>query len=367
MLSLFSLIDMSIPSTFNTKVLDISTTELFKDAVLEAVRWLQKGEIISIPTETVYGLAADGLNPQALKKIFDAKGRPSTNPLILHVSSLTMLHKCARSVPDVVFKLSESFWPGPLTLVLEKSELVPDLVTAGGQTVAIRWPGHPFFREVISSLGSPIAAPSANISNRLSPTIADHVLQYFTGKIPLVVDGGHCAVGIESTVVDLTSSTPRLLRPGIISPSDLAEILPDLASSKIEFSDTAIKPQKEESHQTTALPLKAPGQLPLHYAPLKPLSVVEFIDEKNLFQFVNSKGLSCHHCFLLSHENLPLEENWGACVLIPEDPEAYARALFHQLHLADSESPDTSHIIVNLPPNSPQWLGIRDRLKKASH
>jgi len=355
-------------STFTTRVLDISTTELFSKAVLESVEWLRKGEIISIPTETVYGLAADGLNTLALEKVFATKGRPSTNPLILHVSSLKMLKMCVKRVPEVVYQLSESFWPGPLTLVLEKSELIPDIVTANSNTVAIRWPGHPFFREIIATLGSPIAAPSANISNRLSSTVADHVLRYFDGKIPLVVDGGHCAVGIESTVVDLTSARPKLLRPGIISPSDLSGILPTLFSEKVGFSKLLDKskahPSSMESVDTV---LKSPGQLPLHYAPLKPLSVLAFYDEDQLVQFATTRNLSCSDCFLLSHENLSLTQNWGAFVLIPDDPEAYARALFHLLHQADSDANDTKHIIVNLPPDSPKWLGIRDRLNKATH
>lgn len=347
---------------FITEILEIDTTDFFDKAVTQTVKILNHGQLAAIPTETVYGLAASGFNPEAVSKIYEVKGRPAHNPLILHVASIAMISRCADSIPEALYALSEEFWPGPLTLVLKKSGSVPDIVTAGGPTVAVRWPGHPFFRAVIERHGFPIAAPSANLSNRLSPTTAEHVKSQLFGMIPLIIDGGHCAVGIESTVIDLSSSPPVLLRPGIISPDELLPFLPDL-----KVPDH-IEPGSGTAHSgSQSKILKSPGQLDLHYAPNAPLSILPFDSESHLLHYISARGLMPHQVHLLSHQNIDLLQPWGSFSLIPDDPEAYARALYLQLHIADNSSPKPHLILVNLPPNSPKWLGILDRLTRASH
>ena len=185
---------------------------------------MRAGEVVALPTETVYGLAANALDEKAVAKIFQIKGRPAHNPIIVHVASNEMAKRCVKSWPELAEKLSKAFWPGPLTLVLPRAEKIPDIVTAGGETVGIRWPSHPFIQAVIRECGFPLAAPSANLSNQISPTNAEHVRAQLGGKIPLIVDGGQSQVGIESTVLDLTVSPPRILRPGMIHAESLAAV-----------------------------------------------------------------------------------------------------------------------------------------------
>src|SRR5687768_14960095 len=184
--------------------------------LIRAAELLRQGEVVALPTETVYGLAANALNAQAVAQIYKLKDRPAFNPIILHVSDVDMARKCVREWPPLAQKLADAFWPGPLTLVLPRAQQIPDIVTAGGSTVGIRWPRHPLMLEVIRLCGFPLAAPSANRSGELSPTTAEHVRKSFGDSLPLIVDGGPSIVGIESTVLDLTTHPPRILRPGMI-------------------------------------------------------------------------------------------------------------------------------------------------------
>jgi L-threonylcarbamoyladenylate synthase len=184
--------------------------------IAEAAEILKTGGLVGMPTETVYGLAANALDGQAVARIFQAKGRPAFNPLIIHVPNAAAAETYVE-FNEWAFSAAAAFWPGPLTLVLTRSERIPDVVTAGGPTVGIRWPSHPFMQAVIRECGFPLAAPSANPSDRLSPTCAEHCAQGLGERIPLIVDGGQCAVGIESTVVDVTGPFPRILRPGVIT------------------------------------------------------------------------------------------------------------------------------------------------------
>jgi L-threonylcarbamoyladenylate synthase len=185
------------------EILSTHTPALFDIAVARAAEMLRRGEIVALPTETVYGLAANALDTTAVQKIFTAKGRPAHNPIIVHVSDLAMAQRCVSVWPDLAAKLAGAFWPGPLTLVLPCAAQIPDVVTAGGNTVGIRWPSHPFMQAVIRTCGFPLAAPSANRSNEISPTNAEHVTRSLGERIPLIVDGGPSQVGIESTVIDL--------------------------------------------------------------------------------------------------------------------------------------------------------------------
>src|SRR5258707_2402260 len=194
-------------------VLSAHTPELFRAAVHRAAELLRAGEVVALPTETVYGLAANALDARAVARIFEIKGRPAHNPIIVHVAGLELAKRCVADWPPLAERLAHSFWPGPLTLVLPRSKEVPAIVTAEGPTVGVRWPSHHFIQAVIREWGFPLAAPSANLSNRLSPTNAEHVRRTLGHKIRLIVDGGQSHVGIESSVLDLSVSPPRLLRP----------------------------------------------------------------------------------------------------------------------------------------------------------
>lgn len=218
--------------------------------IRKAARLVRNGKLVAFPTETVYGLGADAFNASAVRKIFGAKGRPSDNPLIVHIADVKDLSRVARDIPEKVRELARTFWPGPLTLILHRNKSIPHAVTGGGDTVAVRIPDNRIARELIRESGTPVAAPSANRSTRPSSTSADHVLEDFSGKIPLVLDGGPTPVGVESTVLDLTSRVPSILRPGKIGREELECVV------------GRIKKQKSRSSKP-----KSPGQKYRHYAP----------------------------------------------------------------------------------------------------
>ena len=208
-----------------TKILKIDDIEKDICLIEEAANYLRNNKLVAIPTETVYGLGANGLSETACKEIFKVKGRPQDNPLILHISKIDEIYNLIREIPEEAFPLLENLWPGPLTVVLKKKEIVPSIVTAGGDTVAIRMPSHKIARKIIEKAGIPIAAPSANLSGRPSPTTAKDVLQDLNGYIPLIIDGGQCSIGIESTVLDLTEKPYTILRPGYYDQDDLENYL----------------------------------------------------------------------------------------------------------------------------------------------
>ncbi|MGB9661852.1 MAG: L-threonylcarbamoyladenylate synthase [Moorellaceae bacterium] len=251
-----------MPAGKRTKYIKIDpqVPELHK--IRLAARILQRGGVVAFPTETVYGLGANALDGRAVRRIFLAKGRPQDNPLIVHVASLSMLRSLTSSLPSRALLLIQRFWPGPLTLVLPKSELVPPEVTAGLDTVAVRMPAHPVALALIKAARLPVAAPSANLSGRPSPTTGHHVLRDLRGKIDAVVDGGPATVGLESTVVDLTSAVPTILRPGGITREQLEEVL----------GEVALDPGLES--RNAAVP-KSPGMKYIHYAPEGEVYLVE--------------------------------------------------------------------------------------------
>jgi len=221
---------------------------------MPAVQFLRKNEVVAFPTETVYGLGANGLNPEAVLKIFEAKGRPGDNPLILHVSSIEMLEKIAYFDHPEFRVLIQNFWPGPITFILPKKPIVPKEATAGLDTVAVRMPYHPIALTLIDACGFPIAAPSANLSGRPSPTNADMVFKDLNERIPLVIDAGDCVVGLESTVLDLTHDKPRIVRPGSITFEQLSGILPHL-ETKLEASDKPVAPGMKYAHYKPKMPV----------------------------------------------------------------------------------------------------------------
>jgi L-threonylcarbamoyladenylate synthase len=344
----------------SAQVLPTHTPQLFQAAVQQAAKLLRQGQLVVLPTETVYGLAANALDRGAVSQIFAVKGRPSSNPIIVHVASLDMARRCAREWPLMAGKLAAAFWPGPLTMVLPRAQQIPDIVTAGGSTVGVRWPSHPFIQSVIQMCGFPLAAPSANISNRLSPTNATHVREQLGDKVPLIVDGGQSQVGIESTVIDLSVSPPRVLRPGMIHDEALLAVTGELSLG---------------SDQTNHV-LKSPGQLPRHYAPKAELVVLSWANDAELQQVLTrhktrntgrDSAITPHgsvRTHVIAHTHIPSSSGLAGVSVIPHDAEAFARALYGELHRCDQAGADL--IVVEAVPRTSEWRGISDRLKRAA-
>ncbi len=247
------------------------------DTIKRAGEIIKKGGLVAFPTETVYGLGGDALNPESSKKIYAAKGRPSDNPLIVHVADMADLEKIVDKVPDFAYKLADAFWPGPLTMIMNKNDMVPKETTGGLDTVAIRMPNNRIALELIKSSGGYIAAPSANTSGRPSPTVARYCQEDLDGKIEMIIDGGQVGIGLESTIVDLTSKTPMILRPGYITLDMLKEVLGDVDVDRtIIDSSSTQKP-------------KAPGMKYRHYAPKGMLTIVEGEQDK-VVTYINDKA-----------------------------------------------------------------------------
>lgn len=330
------------------EVLTTDTPASFTAAIRRAVELLSSGEIVALPTETVYGLAANALDKKAVSRIFDIKSRPKHNPIIVHVAGIEMARSCVAQWPAVVHQLARAFWPGPLTLVLPRSEAIPEVVTAGGPTVGIRWPSHPFTQAVISACGFPLAAPSANLANRTSPTTAEHVVKQLGKRIPLVVDGGPSHVGIESTVLDLSVDPPRLLRPGMVHKETLAAVIGPISvgsGSKTEV-------------------LKSPGQLPKHYAPRARLALWSWQNEEALKQQALKSGIAGSKIHVIAHTRIPSDVEFCRVSVIPHDAEAFARAIYAELHACDDAGAEL--IVVEALPSTDEWRAIADRLNRAA-
>ena len=241
----------------------METQRLTSNDIEKAAELLRAGKLVGIPTETVYGLGANGLDPDAVARIFAAKGRPQDNPLILHIPSADHLARYCRDIPDSAYALAGAYWPGPLTMILPRREVVPDVVTAGLDTVGMRCPSHPVCRAILEAADIPVAAPSGNTSGRPSPTTAAHMWEDMDGKIDAIVDGGPCTVGVESTIIDLTCTPPRLLRPGGVTLEQLEAVLGEVA---VDPAVTRLMGAGEKP--------KAPGMKYRHYAPKAPVTVV---------------------------------------------------------------------------------------------
>ena len=322
------------------------------DTAKIAAEYIKQGQLVALPTETVYGLGADGLNPEAVAKIFQVKGRPQDNPLILHLSCAGEMETYCHSIPEAAYQLASRFWPGPLTMVLPAKNIVPSRTTAGLSTVAVRCPDCAITRDIIALSGCPIAAPSANISGKPSTTTAAHVLHDHDGKIPVIVDGGPCRVGLESTIVDLTDQVPRLLRPGDITPEQLKQVLGQLIVDK---AVTGLLSKNEAP--------RAPGMKYRHYAPDCQVVIVTGSREQ---------AARCIHdlyragdrvlCF---EEELPL---YADC-----DPLAYGKesdltslsaGLFAALRILDD--PNVGKVYARCPEGEGLALAIQNRLGKAA-
>jgi len=258
---------------------------------------------------------------------------------------LEMAKRCVADWPALGDRLAKAFWPGPLTMVLPRAKHIPDIVTAGGETVGVRWPSHPFIQEVIRACDFPLAAPSANLSNQVSPTNAEHVAKQL--KISLIVDGGQAQVGIESTVIDLSVNPPRLLRPGMIHEQALMAV-----------THLAV------GHHGDSEILKSPGQLTKHYAPQAKLIVLKWRDEQDLKSQISDFKFKPGARHVIAHTHIPSQSGFAAVSVIPHDAEAFARALYAELHRCDELGAEL--IIVEAPPETSEWRAIGDRLKRAS-
>jgi L-threonylcarbamoyladenylate synthase len=315
---------------------------------------LRRGELVVIPTETVYGLAANALDPAAVARIYVAKGRPAHNPLIVHVASAALAQTLVANWPETAHQLADRFWPGPLTMVLPKLPLIPDVTTAGGPTVALRCPATECTRRLIDRAGVPLAAPSANRSNTLSPTRIEHLQPEVLAHVSLVLDAGPCPGGIESTVIDLTEAPPRLLRPGLVSRERLEAMLGPVA--------IGAKPD--------AGALRSPGQLARHYAPRTPLFLFSTArkllkrlhDLQPMGQRIGIVGFgqakSGRSSGRLRHHPAVARVQW-----LLDDPAGYANRLYEVLHELDGHGLDC--ILLLLPPDKPAWQAVRDRLLRA--
>lgn len=332
---------------------DIQTKWLFaNDAdIAVAGELLAAGELVAIPTETVYGLAADALNSTAVASIFTAKGRPGDNPLIIHIADMEDWAPLVTHIPAAARALADTFWPGPLTIILPAAPQIPKEVTAGLSTVAVRFPSHPIARAVIKAAGCPLAAPSANRSGAPSPTTAARVMEDMHGRIAAVLDGGDCAVGVESTVVDLSADTPRLLRPGGVTPAQLKAVLGEL------IIDPAVTAQLEKGAKAAS-----PGMKYKHYAPKARLILVK-ADAARFAAFVNAR----------KHEQ-PLAlcfDGEEAALQVPyltygrrDDPAAQAHRVFDALRQLD----DRGATVVYAASPAPEGVGLAvyNRLLRAA-
>jgi L-threonylcarbamoyladenylate synthase len=332
-----------------TELWPTHTPELFARAVERAAALLRAGEVVAVPTETVYGLAALATRPEAVRRLFAVKGRPAANPVIVHVADLALARACVSAWPPAAEALARAFWPGPLTLVLPRAPGIPPEVTAGGPTVGIRWPRHPFIQALIRACGAPLAAPSANVSTALSPTEAAHVLKSLGGRIPAVVDGGPCPVGLESTVLDLTTQPPRILRPGMVHAGALAAVVGEVQTA---------------GPADASGPLRSPGLLAKHYAPRARLRVLAWRDAADLRRQVAALGEEPARTFVLAHGCIPAPGGWGGVSVIPQEPEAFARALYAELHRCDERG--AAAIVVEAVPETPEWAAVADRLRRAA-
>lgn len=317
-----------------------------------AAQIIRDGGLVAIPTETVYGLGANGLDENAVKKIFLAKGRPQDNPLILHVAEPKQMEQLCHHIPKAAYDLAEAFWPGPLTIVLPARDIVPKRTTGGLDTVAVRCPDSKVTREIIREAGVPIAAPSANISGKPSTTTAEHVLHDHDGRIEAIVDGGPCRVGVESTIVDLTDERPRLLRPGGITPEQLVQVLGDLVVDK------AVTAQIDKDAV-----VKAPGMKYKHYAPQSEVIIVSGSREKAA-QYIHRHYAPTDRvlCF---EEELPLYADCNPLAYGREaEVETLSAGLFSALRILDD--PTIGKVYARCPVGGGVAYAVQNRLKKAA-
>lgn len=324
------------------------------EALRRAAELIHAGEVVGFPTETVYGLAADALNPDAVMKIFAAKDRPADNPLIVHITDISQIDRLiSGNMSATARKLAELFWPGPLTMIFPKSELIPDCVSAGLNTVGIRMPANQDALRFIETCGCPIAAPSANRSGRPSPTTAKHVLEDMDGRIHMILDGGECSVGLESTVLDVTGDVPRVLRPGGVTPEMIAE-----AVGGCRVDDSVMRPLKEGEKP------RSPGMKYRHYAPKGSLTIFEGEPEEVAAAICEAYDEAGEGALILAlTEHMPLygERN---VISLGADAHEMAHKLFDELRAADEMG--AHHIFSEAVPGKGIGLAVMNRLGRAA-
>lgn len=310
--------------------------------IARAAALLRAGGVVAFPTETVYGLGADATNDEALRRIFSIKGRPADHPLIVHLASSVQIRDWARDIPTTAYALAERFWPGPLTLILRRRAWVSALVTGGQETIGLRVPAHPVALELLGAFGGGVAAPSANRFGRISPTTAEHVRLELGDGPNLILEGGACRVGIESTIVNLTGSNPIILRPGGISPAELEAVM----------------------GKKVALPgiprtVRVPGMLVSHYAPATPLRRVDMAQLPGIAASLAAQGKRAAVMALSGYRSAT-----GQTVAMPPEPSGYGYDLYAVIRMLDSGQHDV--ILVEKPPQTEAWLAVNDRLQRAS-
>ena len=309
--------------------------------IARAATILRVGGLVAFATETVYGLGADAMNDAAVAKIFAAKGRPADHPLIVHIASADELTQWARDIPETAWALAAQFWPGPLTLILKRARGVADAASGGLDTIGLRVPGHPVAQALLSAFGGGIAAPSANQFGRISPTCVDHVLSELEGRIDAVVDGGSCAVGLESTILDLSGPHPRVLRPGAVTLPMLERIIGKL---NVTFATEASK---------------APGSLDAHYAPA---TLLRLIKPQALAAEAASWAASGTVVVLARHA--PQSNVSCRWMRLPDEAAAYGHDLYARLREADALG--CACILIENPPEGAEWMAVNDRLQRAA-
>ena len=349
-------------------------------AIAAAAALLRAGELVGMPTETVYGLAADALDPEAVNKIFAAKGRPADHPLIVHLPSAEHLPQWAAAIPKDAIALARAFWPGPLTLILKRTPDVPDEVTGGQDTVGVRVPAHPVALALLRAFDGGLAAPSANRFGRISPTTAAHVQEELGERVALILDGGACEVGIESTILDFSRDVPEILRPGAIGPEDIArvigrrprvrgEALPEVdetAAGQGRAGDasaaaTRVVALAEATSGSVQSAPRVSGALAAHYAPRTPLRLVEpalLVDEAVALAGEGSRVT------VLAHSTLDPQDARLTWRTLPADPAAYAQGLYASLRALDALGAD--FILIEALPGGPGWRAVADRLGRAA-
>jgi L-threonylcarbamoyladenylate synthase len=322
----------------------MAIARVLQQEIQDAVEALRAGELVAFPTETVYGLGANANNPDAVRKIFRIKGRPSTNPVIVHIDHPRYLQRWVRDMSPEGKKLADAFWPGPLTLVAKRAPAVSDVITGGQDTVAIRVPNHPVAQQLLNAFGGGIAAPSANRSGHVSPTRAEHVRDEFGEQIKIVLDGGDCKVGLESTIVLCVGDTPRVLRPGSISLSQLRAVVPSVESG----ADDASAP-------------RVPGATTRHYSPQTPVNVVP---SRRLEQVMNEFTGNHQKVAVLAMRPPATANPYMTWINAGMRPDLYARQLYANLRTLDKAN--ARIMLVEEVPAGEKWDAVRDRLKRAA-
>jgi L-threonylcarbamoyladenylate synthase len=311
-------------------------------ALAQGSELLRAGRLVAFPTETVYGLGANALDDAAVQRIYEAKGRPAINPIIVHVANIAAARNLALDWPGAAEAIARAFWPGPLTIVVRKRPIVPDIVSAGGDTVGLRVPAHPLALALLERAQIPVAAPSANLSTQVSPTTADHVVRGLGDRVDLIIDGGPTSVGIESTVVDVTGGAPRILRPGMIARDAIAR-----AAGAAEVGSGSRRPEV----------LRSPGMMDKHYAPS---ARVRLVPAGAMASSLASEQRSDRRVGALSFAATDAE----VARVMPPEPGAYARLLYAALHEMDDA--DCDIVLVERPPETAEWAAILDRLERAA-